>query len=57
MCRQQCSGCIYMITNINPEDGGSAVFETLVSTLHITRHNNPENHDFYLLVNFPFFCV
>jgi hypothetical protein len=31
-----------MVTNINPEDGGSTVSETLVSTHLTTRRNNPE---------------
>jgi hypothetical protein len=44
--RQECNGYISMIMNHNPEDGGSTAFETLVTNHHITRRNNPENHDF-----------
>jgi hypothetical protein len=39
-----------MIKNLNPEDGGSRVSETLISNHLITiPHNNPANHDFYSL--------
>jgi hypothetical protein len=35
-----------MTTNLNSEVGGSTASETLISKYLITRHNNPENHDF-----------
>jgi hypothetical protein len=36
-----------MITNLNPEDGGSTASETSDSDNQITRRNNTEIHDFY----------
>jgi hypothetical protein len=41
--RQQCSGYVCMITNLNSEDGGRTASETLVSNHITTRSNNPEN--------------
>jgi hypothetical protein len=36
-----------MITNLNPEDGGSTASETLVSNRLTTGRNTPEYRDFY----------
>jgi hypothetical protein len=36
--RQQCSWYISLITNSNPEDGGSTASEAFVSNHHTTRH-------------------
>jgi hypothetical protein len=39
--RQQCSGYTSLVTNFNPEDGGSKASETLVSNHRNPQHNNP----------------
>jgi hypothetical protein len=35
---QQCSGCISLITKLNPEDGGSMAFKMVVYNHQTTQH-------------------
>jgi hypothetical protein len=45
--RHQCSGYLSMITIVSPDDGGTTATESSVFNHLTTRHNNPENHEFY----------